>query len=44
MGLIGGIVAGAIGGVIVTRFARQPWIMAIVIAIFAILGYSMIPY
>jgi len=44
MGLIAGIVAGAIGGYVVTRFSRQPWVMAIVIAIFAILGYSMIPY
>jgi hypothetical protein len=43
MGWLGGIIAAAVGGYIASRFARQPWLVAILIGVFAIIGYTWIP-
>lgn len=44
MGLIGGIVGAVVGGLIVSRFGRNPILLAVVTGIIAIAGYVLIPW
>jgi len=45
MGMIGGVAAGVVGGLIAYKLPKFSWIVPVlVIALFAILGYTMIPW
>jgi len=43
MAWVGAILAAALGGYITTRFAKHPILVAALIGVFAVLGYTLIP-